>query len=67
MERPVAPVTVKGIRVIRMALPKPAFPKTQPWRRNIITPRIVNKVGMKTRAIVPIILDLSFSCSSVCS
>jgi hypothetical protein len=31
----------------------PAFPTTQGWRIYIITPRIVNVVGVKTPAKVP--------------
>ncbi len=56
MERPVSAVMPTAIRMISQAPIRPALPTTQPSRRNMITPRMVSSVGVKTPAKVPNLL-----------
>lgn len=52
-ERAVKVVMTKERRIIKSDPRRPAFPTTQPRRRNMITPRMVRRVGVKTPAKVP--------------
>lgn len=47
--------------------PRPAFPITHPSRRYMITPRMVNRVGVNTPANVPYPGFVSFGIVSLCA
>jgi hypothetical protein len=45
-ERPVVMVMMWASRIIPIAPPSPALPTTCPWRRYMMTPRMVRMVGV---------------------
>ncbi|GAB5563335.1 MAG: hypothetical protein Wins2KO_03980 [Winogradskyella sp.] len=53
IDKAVHKVIRNEISMISQAPSKPAFPTTQPKRKYIITPRMVNKVGVNTPPNVP--------------
>ena len=48
MDKPVHKVTDFASKIIQMVPARPALPTTQPMRRYIITPRMVNTLGVNT-------------------
>ncbi len=57
IDRLVQPVIAKDIPMMRYAPASPALPTTQPSRKNKMTPKMVNKVGVNTPPKTPYFWD----------